>query len=766
MDQDSLLGSAGPDTGSPEAFAESQGYRPGPRDLEFTFRAAVIGSGFAFINAGVNMFFAFRYAGGLAQYWVILLAYPVARLFERLPRGSLLNPGPFSAKEHCIVMTIAIAGSLAGTLGLSGGMLSLNLYFGTRLTNPVIYTWACVAGFFGLFFGNFFFESLVLPDKYEWPFSKVNAAFIAAFYSSDDDAALDEAEQEEDRVCCGRPIAMLSIFGLFFTVAFLWFVIPNYFVPLLFTMSVFCWFPHQWQVVQPFGRGGATRDLLSVLSSGEAGAGMPGIGGLASAWAFAPSIIPFHNTLWIVVGIILTYWIFIPISFFSGIAAWPSSFQEFDKHGHVYNQTEGHYAEAGTDPVYLSGVGMAMYIGVFLGIVGMMSDTAVKMLSTTRCCNNGGGGGGLSRGASTKRSPFKSSTPQNRAVARRANDPAYQPPVSFRVNLVATLVLSSLCILVIQYVFPTYKGVAGIGMPLWGTIVVILYSFCCAYGCSIVYATVGQQFSGGVCILLQVLFGFLVPGSARANVISVMLCNTIVSQSLGILSDYKTALYLQVRPRSMFYGQLLGAFIGVLVSSTVFIFVLFLNDTNRIHLGSAEWPAVSAVSQTLNAKILGEQGPSAVFHGTLLKVVIVCGMLGLVVPPLIHMVPDNKWWKIWLPSPILLGVGGLYAGVNFSCITMISIAAVYQVWLKRWHPEWHKRFMHVSTSGVNAGVGLSGLLVVLFTYLQIPTVTVGPQPMEGLNGTICQNVSLPAITAEDIACYNLQTTCNTPWPSN
>ena len=90
-----------------------------------------------------------------------------------------------------------------------------------------------------------------------------------------------------------------------------------------------------------------------------------------------------------------------------------------------------------------------------------------------------------------------------------------------------------------------------------------------------------------------------------------MLCNTVVSQSVGILSDYKTALYLQVRPRSMFYGQLLGAAIGVLVSSSVFLFVLFLNDTNRIKLGTAEWPAVSAVSQTLNAKIFGEQGPSA-----------------------------------------------------------------------------------------------------------------------------------------------------------
>jgi hypothetical protein len=161
------------------------------------------------------------------------------------------------------------------------------------------------------------------------------------------------------------------------------------------------------------------------------------------------------------------------------------------------------------------------------------------------------------------------------------------------------------------------------------------------------------------------------------------------------------------------------------------------------------------------------QNNVTVFHGPLLYVVIVCGLVGLFVPPLIHMVPDNKWWKVWLPSPILLGVGGLYGGVNFSCLTMLLIAFVYQVHLKKSRPEWHKRFQHVSTSGVNAGVGLSGLLVVLFTYMELPTVTVGPQPIP-MNGTslICTNVSLPAITAEDIACYNLQTTCNTPWPSN
>lgn len=47
----------------------------------------------------------------------------------------------------------------------------------------------------------------------------------------------------------------------------------------------------------------------------------------------------------------------------------------------------------------------------------------------------------------------------------------------------------------------------------------------------------------------------------------------------------------------MFYGQLFGAIIGVMVSATMFVYVLSLNDSGKISLGSAEWPAVGAVSQ-------------------------------------------------------------------------------------------------------------------------------------------------------------------------
>ena len=118
---------------------------------------------------------------------------------------------------------LGIAGSLAGSLGLSGGMLALSLDFGTRLTTVQIFSWAFIAGFFGVFFGTAFFRSLVLPDELTWPFSRANAAFIAAFYKGVHE---DGADGTADT---------LRVFGLFCGVVFVWFAVPNYLAPPLLT---------------------------------------------------------------------------------------------------------------------------------------------------------------------------------------------------------------------------------------------------------------------------------------------------------------------------------------------------------------------------------------------------------------------------------------------------------------------------------------------------------------------------------------------------
>lgn len=51
---------------------------------------------------------------------------------------------------------------------------------------------------------------------------------------------------------------------------------------------------------------------------------------------------------------------------------------------------KGHYKDTG-EPIYLSGVGMSMYIGVSLAIVGMFTESLLGLIdyyhkNTGKCC--------------------------------------------------------------------------------------------------------------------------------------------------------------------------------------------------------------------------------------------------------------------------------------------------------------------------------------------------------------------------------------------
>ena len=84
-----------------------------PHTPAFTFRAVLIGSFWGVILACANILFSFRTVAfsvptGMAQ----LLSYPMGIFLAYiLPRG-ILNPGPFSIKEH--VLIYIIAGSAGG----------------------------------------------------------------------------------------------------------------------------------------------------------------------------------------------------------------------------------------------------------------------------------------------------------------------------------------------------------------------------------------------------------------------------------------------------------------------------------------------------------------------------------------------------------------------------------------------------------------------------------------------------------------------------
>lgn len=159
---------------------------------------------------------------------------------------------------------------------------------------------------------------------------------------------------------------------------------------------------------------------------------------------------------------------------------------------------------------------------------------AADVGSEDRAEDGGSGGGG---GASL-------TEPLTRpAGADDDSDACRVPPISLRVNLGVTLLLTAAAVLVVELVLPMYDGRRGLGMPLWGTLLCVAYAFIASYAVALVYATTGQNFAGGVCILAQIICGVLVPGSARANILAVMVINSATSQSMGVLTDLKTGLY-------------------------------------------------------------------------------------------------------------------------------------------------------------------------------------------------------------------------------
>ncbi len=90
-----------------------------------TFRSIFIGLLFTCIFSFVNQFFVFRTLPiSLGMTIAQLLSYPMGRTMAAiLPSrkftifnerwGFSLNPGPFSIKEHCVITTMANAGSVS-----------------------------------------------------------------------------------------------------------------------------------------------------------------------------------------------------------------------------------------------------------------------------------------------------------------------------------------------------------------------------------------------------------------------------------------------------------------------------------------------------------------------------------------------------------------------------------------------------------------------------------------------------------------------------
>ena len=539
-----------------------------------TFRSIFLGTIWAIFLASSNILFSFRtnwfqVPTGLAQ----LLSYPMGIFLAAvLPKG-ILNPGPFSIKEH--VLIFIIAGSAGGQPYGVDNVITQHANF--LMGDPEVNLWnsfAWVAGsqLVGYGVAGICRRFLVKPVSMLWPTVLPNVALFTT---------LNNVETLADKRSPG--LSRSVFFWATFAAIFIWTWLPNYFVSVFGTISVLCFI--------------TTNRTARFLGSATSGIGL---GAISLDWgnisSYSPIAIPWFATVNYLVGTITWQWIVVPICYYSNIwgrlAPAPSSAEYSDGTPFGILNVPYIYSSNGTrmrvsrpnitspaandytrlldqefkldmakyeafKPFVLTEFFAISYFCSFMNIAAIFSHVALWHGSDL---------------VGQTKSAFKQiSTDGGLEDVHNRLMRAYRdiPEWMYATWLVAfTLIQIAVC----QWT-PFH-------MPWWASIMAIAMGVFSSIPIGIVQAITGTQI--GLNVITEFVIGLILPGDARAVITFKSLGYNIVIQALNLVSDLKIGHYMHISPIAMVVCQLLGTLIGILFNTGGAFYILDIMTSPQV----------------------------------------------------------------------------------------------------------------------------------------------------------------------------------------
>mmetsp|Transcript_40875 Transcript_40875/g.88444 ORF Transcript_40875/g.88444 Transcript_40875/m.88444 type:complete len:466 (+) Transcript_40875:395-1792(+) len=453
--------------------------------------------------------------------------------------------------------------------------------------------------------------------------------------------------------------------------------------------------------------------------------GFPGVSlgpSIITGWYSA--IISLETTFWMAIGTSVNYYIITPALFWGGVTRWPAGLNLYEeKSGDMYvfdgpNKTTGAIGLSGS--VFLTMEGICFTL---LGVIVESLDEFGPLLWRSfknKLEEN--------RRASMGRSALLNPDEDDLSSQTTKKSGKVPGEVPVWVGVIGCLVCGAAFLLVVAKMSPH----DGDWLPWWGTLFVLIFGTLATIGLAALLATTAQSMALPSSMTVQVLFGFIMPGQGRSNILAAAINNAVVAQSLSLLTDYKMAQLMGVTPIVMMMTQLIGTGVGVVASVAVFYTVLQWNKEGIIHLGQGDTPNLGAEGTHFLAQMFGELGISKLVgdNKTLLVWTIICLIIGLTMPPIRRRVPEK--WRPYVPNTILIGLTAFSPSLCFSVVTALIVAYIYQWHLKRRNRVWYDKYQMVSTSGMLMGVGIGGIVIFFVTALGgVTPVNLGGPIMDG-----------------------------------
>ncbi|TKA51429.1 hypothetical protein B0A53_05342 [Rhodotorula sp. CCFEE 5036] len=667
-----------------------------PSACVLTLRVWFLGLLFCLVFAALNTYFSLRYPAPLITPIITqLFTYPFGRFLAKympaadiklpiwtrrlgMPHRVSLNPGPFSIKEHALLVIMANV-STGPPLGLNYSVAAEKFYgrpqpFGFDIL--LVFTTQMIG--FGA--AGLCRRFLVWPASMLWPQNLVFCTLLNTFHA--------EIEDEEPGP------SRLRFFTYVFFGAFCWFWLPGFLFVALSAFSWVCWIaPNNVVVNQLFG-----------VASGL-GMGLFSFDWSQIAFVASPLIVPWWAQLNIFGGFFVAFWIIAPIMYYINTfnsAYLPiSTSSVFDRFGQPYDAVRvldtsrlalNVTAYNEYSPVYMPVTYLVSYGTAFMLSIGILVHT---LLFNGRDIWN-----------RLLRQHVKGDVDIHMKLMRNYPD---VPDWAYLAFLLIAFALSAVTVAC----WPT-------GMPVWALLVSVAMGVVYIIPAGYIYALTSYNVS--VNVIAEFVGGYIMTDKPLANVLFKIYTSNALNLGLYFSQDLKLGHYMKIPPRETFKVQVVAVIITSCAQVGVKRFLVATVPTLCDADQSARLICPSARTTFSASIIWGLIGPVRLFDFGAYYHPLLYWMIGGAVVPFVTWLILRRWPQCWLRYFHLpIALTGLEfvppaSGINFS--SSLIVGFIFQYLVRRINFDWWSKYNFVLSAAMDAGTIVCGILI--FLTLQLP----------------------------------------------
>ncbi|KAH8674513.1 oligopeptide transporter [Tricladium varicosporioides] len=668
----------------------------------WTFRMFFLGIGLSAFGSILATIFLFKpQAVSVSIIFLTVISYVSGNAMSLLlPRNGVIgrwfNPHNFNSKEHLAI--VIMSGAASGAAAATDVLATQKLYYNIVPNAFVAIMLLLSSQMLGYGMAGVLRRSLVYPTKMIWPAILPLSALIETLHR-------DKSEMKKK----------FNIFWIIFGVVAVWELLPQYIMPVLTGVSVFC-LANQKSLVFTNIFGG---------TSGNEGLGLMS---LSFDWQYVGTssfFLPLITLTNSFIGFILCMVLFVSLYYGNIWNAQQFPFlsqQLFSRESNstmfaVFNQSLILDANNELSTTALETAGIPFFattnasylLTTNLGVAATITHILLwnrEEVKQSFC--------GFSLKSIRPRAFWKNSRADAPKKAEDTSDldPHYRamlaydevPSWWYLTVLAASMIIALICIYALKST-----------LPWWGFLIACLVSFSSTLFFGAMAGLIG--FAIPITSVVQLIGGYLHPGKPVANMYFVLFGSNAQAQALGLINSLKLGQYGKLSPKCTFAVQILGTALGAIVN----YFLMNSITTNQRDIllsiqGTNIWSGQAIQSFNSNAIAFGALSKYMFSVGRTYTWVVLALPLGLVVPLpfyFLHRQFPKAGFSYMVTPVITWYLGFLSVGINSSVMMTFILGFFVQFYVRRKYPEWFLKYNYIIAAAINGG---TELLVFVTTF--------------------------------------------------